>query len=123
MTLRRLAGAIAAVAVVALLAGACSDAESPSTSADTSAAGPIAAEPSVALGSKTFDPETITVRVGTTVTWRWPDGTVGHDVTGDGFKSPIQTQGTFDHRFDASGTYTYLCTLHPGMVGKVVAVA
>jgi plastocyanin len=120
---KRLFVAIAGVAVVVLLAGACSDAESPSTTADTSDAGPIAAEPAVALGSKTFNPGTITVRVGTTVTWRWPDGTVGHDVTGDGFKSPIQTQGTFDHRFDAPGTYSYLCTLHPGMVGKVVAVS
>jgi plastocyanin len=122
MTLRRLVAALAAAAVL-LGAGACSDGGSPSTTSDTSDAGPIAAEPTVALGSKTFDPRTITIRVGTTVTWRWPDGTVGHDVTGDGFKSPIRTQGTFEHRFDAPGTYTYVCTLHPGMVGRVVAVA
>jgi plastocyanin len=121
MIVQRLFVALAAVMV--LLAGACSDAASPSTTSDTSEAGPIAAEPTVALGSQTFDPRTITVRVGTTVIWRWPDGTVGHDVTGDGFKSPIQTQGTFDHRFEAPGTYTYLCTLHPGMVGKVIAVS
>lgn len=120
MTFKRLCVAVASVVV--LLAGACSDAEQPSVSVDTSDAGPIAAEPTVALGSKTFDPRTITIRVGTTVTWRWPDGAVGHDVTGDGFKSPIQTEGTFEHRFVSSGTYTYVCTLHPGMVGKVIAV-
>ena len=121
MTLPRLLVALAAVVV--LLAGACSDTEWPSISIDTAGAGPIAADPTVALGSKTFDPEKLTVRIGTTVTWRWPDGTVGHDVTGDGFKSPIQTQGTFEHRFVSSGTYTYLCTLHPGMVGRVIAIA
>ncbi len=120
MTLNRLFVAFAAVVV--LMAGACSDSESPSTSVDIGGAGPIAADPTVTLGSKTFDPRTITVRVGTTVTWRWPDGTVGHDVTGDGFKSPIQTQGTFEHRFVSSGTYTYICTLHPGMVAKVIAI-
>ncbi|MEA2703634.1 MAG: hypothetical protein QOD63_1579 [Actinomycetota bacterium] len=113
--------AVAAAAVLLLAAG-CSDGGSPSTSSDTSGAGAIAADPTVALQSSSFSPGTTTVRVGTTVTWRWPDGTVGHDVTGDGFKSPIQTQGTFEHRFDAPGTYSYICTLHPGMVGKVVAV-
>ncbi len=117
----RLAAAVATGLL--LLATGCGDGESPSTTSDTSDAGPIATDPTVALQSSSFSPETTTVRVGTTVTWRWPDGTVGHDVTGKGFKSAIQTQGTFDHRFDAPGTYAYICTLHPGMVGKIVAVA
>ena len=126
MTLPRTDAVRRALACVAagllLLAVACGG-DSPSTTSDTSGAGPVAADPTIALRSDTFSPARMTVRVGTTVTWRWPDGTVGHNVEGDGFESPIQTQGTFEHRFDAPGTYSYLCTLHPGMAGKVVAVS
>jgi plastocyanin len=69
-----------------------------------------------------FSPSNVTVKTGGTVTWTNEDS-VGHDVTGDGFKSgsagDIQNGGTYKHTFDKAGTFKYVCTVHPGMEGTV----
>ncbi len=70
-----------------------------------------------------FSPAAIQVPAGTTVTWHFDDGKVPHNVQGDGFKSPNLTRTTFQHRFDQPGTFTYVCTLHAGMTGRLVVVA
>jgi len=70
-----------------------------------------------------FNPSTVNIKVGDTVTWT-NDDSIAHDVTGDGFKSGsagnIQGGGTYKHTFDKAGTFKYVCTVHPGMEGKVV---
>src|SRR3954465_10527221 len=70
-----------------------------------------------------FNPSTVNVKVGDTVTWT-NDDTVGHDVTSDTFKSgsagDIQGGGTYKHKFAKAGTFKYRCTVHPGMEGEVV---
>jgi plastocyanin len=70
-----------------------------------------------------FLPPAIEVAPGTEVTWRFVDGSVPHDVKGDGFASEIQSRGTFSHRFTQPGEYRYTCTLHAGMDGRVVVAA
>jgi plastocyanin len=70
-----------------------------------------------------FLPPAIEVAPGTEVTWRFVDGSVPHDVKGDGFASEIQSRGTFSHRFTQAGEFRYRCTLHAGMDGRVVVVA
>ena len=69
-----------------------------------------------------FNPGTVNVKVGDTVTWT-NDDSVGHDVTGDGFKSGdpggLSQGDTFKHTFDKAGTFKYSCTVHPGMTGEV----
>jgi plastocyanin len=45
-----------------------------------------------------------------------------HDVSGDGFKSEIQSEGTFSHTFEDSGGYPYGCSLHSGIRGTVTVV-
>ena len=74
-----------------------------------------------------FDPPTVTVNVGDTVTWVMASTNRGpHDVTArDGtFASPRRmTQGqTFSWTATAPGTYEYVCTPHEraGMVGTVI---
>jgi plastocyanin len=67
-----------------------------------------------------FLPPAIQVRPGTEVTWRFEDGSVPHNVKGDGFLSDNQARGTFVHRFTRPGEYRYTCTLHAGMDGRVV---
>jgi len=47
---------------------------------------------------------------------------LSHDVSGDGFKSEVQTEGTFSHTFADAGDYPYVCTLHSGMRGTVTVV-
>ena len=77
----------------------------------------------VAMEGIKFKPASVTVSAGDIVTWT-NDDSVGHDVTGDGFKSgdpgAMQNGDTFEHTFDKAGTFDYVCTVHPGMEGSVV---
>ena len=69
-----------------------------------------------------FRPETISVRAGTTVTWR-NVGAAPHTVTArDGsFDSGIFDAGaTWSHTFAAPGTFAYVCAVHPQMTGTIV---
>jgi plastocyanin len=69
-----------------------------------------------------FEPATITVSAGETVTWT-NEESADHTVThGAGrFGSETLGQGSsFRFRFDRPGTYEYVCALHPEMTGTVV---
>jgi plastocyanin len=69
-----------------------------------------------------FTPGTASVPVGTTVTWTNHDD-VPHNVvsTEQKFKSPVlDTDERFAHQFDAPGDYTYFCSIHPKMTGRIV---
>jgi plastocyanin len=69
-----------------------------------------------------FNPGTLTIKAGQTVTWV-NDDSVGHDVTGDDFESGdaggMNGGDTYDHTFNKAGTYPYVCSVHPGMKGTV----
>ncbi len=75
----------------------------------------------------TFDPQTITVPVGTTVRWTNSDP-IEHTTTSDTglWDSGLMgTNDTFEFTFDQAGTYPYHCTPHGaaggfGMAGTVV---
>jgi 3',5'-cyclic-AMP phosphodiesterase len=69
-----------------------------------------------------FTPKTLTVPIGTTVTWTNHDD-VPHTVvsTKKAFASPaLDTDQQFSYRFTARGTYPYYCSVHPMMTGMVV---
>jgi 3',5'-cyclic-AMP phosphodiesterase len=76
----------------------------------------------VSVDNFSFAPAAATVRAGSTVTWTNRDD-IPHNIvsTDRAFKSPVlDTNQQFSHRFDATGTYTYFCSLHPRMTGQVV---
>jgi plastocyanin len=69
-----------------------------------------------------FSPATITVKAGSTVTWTNLDDEP-HTVFSDAglFRSSaLDTKDTFSYKFDKPGTYHYLCTIHPRMMGTIV---
>jgi plastocyanin len=69
-----------------------------------------------------FNPTTITVTVGTTVTWTNKDG-VAHTVTSNtgAFDSgSVNPNGTYSHMFSLAGTFPYKCTIHPTMTATVI---
>lgn len=69
-----------------------------------------------------FNPATVTVKAGTTVSWTNKDADQ-HDVTSDTglFTRQINLGGpSFNYTFDKPGTYNYICGAHPGMTGKVI---
>lgn len=97
----------AGVAVLMLIAAACSSSVPPNT---------------VEMHNLQYSPKTLTVTVGTTVTWKNTDS-VQHSVTSNtgvfdsGLFSP---GGTFTYTFNTAGTYPYYCTIHAGMVGTII---
>jgi plastocyanin len=71
----------------------------------------------------TFVPARLTVKAGTTVTWRNEDD-IPHTVTSATrlFKSKaLDTADSFSFTFTEPGTYEYFCSLHPRMTATVVA--
>ena len=78
-------------------------------------------------GSFAFSPATLTIKAGTTVTWKNTTA-VGHTVTSDDGKSfdsgtanPIAAQsGTFSFTFKTPGTFAYHCSIHPFMKATII---
>jgi plastocyanin len=69
-----------------------------------------------------FDPATVTISAGESVTWTNEDS-AGHTVVADNgeFKSDtLGNGGSFSFTFDKAGTYPYHCSIHPSMKGTVV---
>jgi plastocyanin len=80
------------------------------------------AAPSVAIDNFSFNPATITVPAGTTVTWVNHDD-VPHTVTANdkAFTSKaMDTDDRFTHQFTQPGTYPYFCAVHTHMTGTVI---
>jgi cysteine-rich repeat protein len=73
-----------------------------------------------------FHPSTITVPVGTTVTWSNND-TINHSIVSDQGNelnsSVIPPSQTFSHAFNAVGTFAYHCSFHPSMMGTVIVTS
>jgi plastocyanin len=91
------------------------------------AAGPSTAVATDAVNIKNFgfSPATITVTAGSTVVWTNSDS-VQHDITfnGGGIASSVLNHNdTFSHTFPATGTYHYICSIHPFMHGTVIVTA
>jgi plastocyanin len=69
-----------------------------------------------------FDPTTVEITVGTTVTWTNNDG-VPHTATGmvgEFDTGTIAPGASASFTFDAPGTYNYYCQIHPSMQGTVI---
>src|SRR6202162_6081718 len=88
----------------------------------SSAKAPQPTSAEVKVDNFSFGPATLTVAVGTTVTWTNRDD-VPHKVVGksDPFTSKVLDKDeTFSFTFSEAGTYPYFCSLHPKMTGMVV---
>jgi len=128
--------AVLAVSALAACAGA--------SSAPSASPSPTASPKPVAISIKgfAFNPATISVPKGTTITWTNED-TVAHTVTtgtpppsasptasgaspaalssGDGRinSGRVENLKTFSFTFNEAGTFTYFCAVHPRMVATV----
>jgi plastocyanin len=79
-----------------------------------------AEETQVTIDNFTFSPASLTVKVGTTVTWKNHDD-IPHTVVSAGkFRSKtLDTDDAFSFTFTAAGDYKYFCSLHPHMTGMI----
>lgn len=76
----------------------------------------------VEIRNMQFMPQTLTVTAGTTVTWTNDDSSP-HTVTEKGrvFRSAaLDVKDTFSYTFKTPGDFTYFCTIHPMMVGRII---
>jgi plastocyanin len=84
-----------------------------------------AATAEVKIDNFVFNPQTITVKAGDTVTW------VNHDdiphtatsKTGVFRSKALDTDDKFSFTFATPGSFAYFCALHPHMTGSIVVEA
>ena len=127
-----LTAALSVLLVVGVLAASCSggtggglyggggSTTTTGTPGTTTASGAGGAQ--VVMKNTAFDPATVTIKAGESVTWTNEDP-MNHTVTADNgeFDSGNLGQGaTFSFTFDKAGTYPYHCSIHPTMKGTVV---
>ena len=78
----------------------------------------------VKIDNFSFGPGSLTISVGSTVTWTNRDDIPHTVVSSDDprvFKSKVlDTDEKFSFTFIKAGTYAYFCSIHPKMTGKVV---
>jgi plastocyanin len=87
----------------------------------------LAATRSVKIGDDYFvrkgSVPTVTVKKGTTVTWRWSGKDLHNIAVTKGpakFRSSFKSSGTYSKRVTRTGTYTIVCTVHqPDMAMKL----
>jgi plastocyanin len=86
------------------------------------AAPATAGKAEVKIDNFSFSPAALKVKPGTQITWTNGDD-IPHTVVSDGqaFKSKVLGTGEkFTFTADKPGTYSYSCSIHPNMTGKVV---
>jgi plastocyanin len=118
---------------LALVASACG----PDGSEDKASPAAAGGGQTVALKLIAFNPERLSVAVGTAVTWKNEDAaehtvTSGSVTQGSGgvataadkkFESgTLKQNATFSHTFTAPGTYAYFCALHPATMRGEITV-
>lgn len=112
---------------VFLILGSCTKpaptAPAPTTPTPTPEPAPIQGYTEVLIPGRNFNPDTITIGVGTTVAWVSKEGEQ-HIVTSDIpglFNGTIEPFGSFSYTFTARGDFEYFCGIHGqmGMWGVV----
>jgi plastocyanin len=79
-----------------------------------------AAPLAVHIDNFVFEPAQLTVKVGTTVTFKNRDDIPHVVVCAGKFRSKtLDTDDSFSFTFTAAGDYKYFCSLHPHMTGMI----
>ena len=76
----------------------------------------------VAIAGMAFSPDSITIKAGQTISWTNQDS-ITHTVTDDqgGWDSgPLAPGKSYSQTFAKPGQYTYHCSIHPFMTGKII---
>jgi plastocyanin len=120
-------------ATFALGRGVASDSGQTTVAAVTTAAPPAGATTAPPAGAATtveikdfaFSPETVTVKVGSVVTWTNGDGFAHSVKSADGsfVSQDLQQAQSYSATFATPGTFAYVCGIHNSMTGTVVVEA
>jgi plastocyanin len=114
---------LVALAGVMVMVAGCTSSSSPSSGPVTSTASTsTASQNPVAIQNYAFSPSALTIQKGANVTWTNYDS-VQHHVVSDSsaFSSPLLNKGdTYTHQFNNTGSFSYICSIHPYMKGTIV---
>lgn len=123
VTLAAPAGPVTITATADALAGSPLTFQATSTNAPPPTA-------TISVANNSFTPSTLTVAVGTTVTWSWTATARDHNVSPDGTQparsgNPVDGPHTYQFTFNTPGTFPYFCEVHGapggfGMAGVVI---
>ena len=105
--------AILAILVVTVLIAGCTQQNPP----------PTGNLNTVTIKSFSFNPSTLTVSAGTTVTWTNEDSvphTVISDTGNEIASGTLSTGQSYTHTFNTAGTFSYHCSIHPSMKAQIV---
>ncbi len=95
----------------------------PFHSAPLLAAAPVAtSDVEITIRDFAFEPQVITVTVGSSIAWR-NTGNFPHtstSSTGVWDSGTIAAGAVYSRTFDTAGTFSYYCRFHPGMTGVVI---
>ena len=115
--------AILVIAGATVVIAGCTSSSNPSPGPVTSTASTsTASQNPVAIQNYAFSPSTLTIQKGANVTWTNYDS-VQHHVVSDSsaFSSPLLNKGdTYTHQFNNTGSFSYICSIHPYMKGTIV---
>jgi plastocyanin len=125
-TLLAVAGLLAAVALPACGGGSDSDKGKEEGKAPP-AGGPLSGEAPVRIVNFEFKPQKVVIKPATKVTWTNDDTSI-HDIKDTSpLNTPVSQEmskgETFSITYNAPGTYSYVCGIHPYMTGSVEVVA
>lgn len=127
--MRKISGLIGALALILAATSCGGDSSGPDNGGGGGGGGGGGTCPAgtFCMGSSTFSPTVRSVTAGTTVAWQNNSG-ISHNVTwdndagrnaalaGDGTGDiPEFSSGSHTRLFNATGTYPFRCTIHPGM--------
>jgi plastocyanin len=75
----------------------------------------------VVISDFMFAPMSVTIKAGSKVTWVNKDDEPHNVVSDAGLfrSSALDTDENFSFRFDKPGTYRFVCSIHPKMVGTI----
>lgn len=99
-------------------------ASQPTPTTTTESSSPSAATSATAVSIKNFafNPATVTVKKGTTVTWTNEDS-ASHTVTSDSGsvlqRESLSSGKSFSFTFNIVGNFPYHCSIHPNMQGTI----
>ena len=123
---RWLSGLIVSVVVV-VASGACGGGDKKSDGAKDASAGTVSGEPAVKIVNFQFEPKSLTVKAGSTVTWTNED-TATHSIKDTSqLATPVSPDlvgkgTTFSITYGQPGSYSYICGIHQYMSGSVQVV-
>lgn len=120
-----MAACVILIVFTSLLAGCTSNQPAKTLPVTTHVPGASGVPSTVTIKNSTFNPHTLTVKAGTTVTWINEDNT-SHIIASD-TESPIRTSSsnldngaTYQFTFNEEGVYGYHSTTHPSMNGTII---